>query len=165
MLFTQEGIVCVSWHSGVHKSSHGHDTGAPSDRRSGFAGIPQRASVSSNGNASAFSVHVAHVELPGSCKVLNVNLSTEVKCACFSHRGIPFAFRLLCFQRQRFTILLLVKSQGCGIRKPQQIQIERCHWPTQLSFCSWQLSPWSHQPAGPNGMVALTLSGLLFLSE
>lgn len=137
MLFTQEGILHVSRHSGAHKSSHGHDTGAPSDRRSRFAGIPQRASVSSNGNTSAcFSIHV---ESPGSCKVLSVNLSTEVKCACFSHRGIPFALRLLCLQRLRFTILLLVdrKSQVCGIRKPQQIQIERCHWPTQLSFCSW----------------------------
>lgn len=122
VLFTQEGTVCVSQHSGAHNSSHGHDTGAPSDRRSGFAGIAQRASVSSDGNTSAyFSAHVAHVESPGSCQVLNVNLPTEVKCACFAHRGIPFAFRLLCFQRQRFTILLLVKKSQvcCGIRKPQ----------------------------------------------
>lgn len=167
MLLTQEGTLNVSWR-GAYKRSHGHDTGALSDRRSRFAGISQIASVSSNGNTSAcFPIHVALVDSPGSCKVLNVNLSTEVKCACFSHRSIPFAFRLLCFQRQKFINLLLVnrKSQVCGIRKPQQIQIESCHWPTQLSFCSWQLSPWSHQPAGPNGMVELTLSALLFQSE
>lgn len=127
MLFTQEGNLHVSRHGGAYKSSHGHDTGAPSDRRSRFAGTPQIASVSPNGNTSAcFPIHVALVESPGSCKVLSVNLSTEVKCVCFSHRSIPFAFRLLCFQRQKFTILLLVnrKSQVCGIRKPQQIQIE-----------------------------------------
>lgn len=168
VLFTREGTLCVSRRSGAHKSSHGHDTGAPSDRRSRFVGVPQRGPAPSNGNTSAcFSIPVAHVESPGSCKVLNVNLSTEVKCICFSHRGIPFAFRLLSFQSQRFTILPLVnrKSQVCGIRKPQQIQIERCHWPTQLSFCSWQLSRWSRQPAGPNGMVAHALSALLFLSE
>lgn len=32
-------------------------------------------------------------------------------------------------------------------------------------FCSWQLSPWSLQPADPNGMATLTLSALIFLSE
>lgn len=79
----------LSMSHGAHRNGHGHNTGTLSDRRSRFAGMPQIASVSPNGNTSAyFSIHVAHVESPGRCKVLSVNLSTEVKCACFSHRGI-----------------------------------------------------------------------------